>query len=250
MKITKIIIILSLLFFNNACKAQSTDFEGVWLSKKNKIEIIKNGYSYIVKVNSKKYPAEIKDNLLVISAQMPIKASIFDDKLIINGDEYIRENKFRTEQKMEYINEGKTKLKDMLSKIAETYTQKNRIVEKIFIMLKGKINYSLYDKFIKLKNVPSNFEINEKNLNHYINTQNEITELVKRLIINAEMYPKIRNSSYFKENMSQLEDIENKLNVLINRFNNIADTYNKYGANLPKIKKKKEKKERPPKIRF
>jgi hypothetical protein len=77
-----------------SCGADHTDFSGDWIEKKNENDrmiIKKNGDNYIVNNRGKKYPAQIKDGLLEISTEVPIKATIDDsDNLIVSGNEYIR----------------------------------------------------------------------------------------------------------------------------------------------------------------
>lgn len=84
--------IITLLFVS--CGVDHTDFSGDWIDKKNENDrmiIKKNGDNYIVENRDKKYPAQIKEGLLEISTELPLKATIDDnDILIINGSEYIR----------------------------------------------------------------------------------------------------------------------------------------------------------------
>lgn len=89
-KITFGIITLLLV----SCGVEHTDFSGNWIDKKNesdKMIIKKNGANYIVENREKKYPANIRDGLLEISAEFPVKAIIDEnDILIVGGKEYIR----------------------------------------------------------------------------------------------------------------------------------------------------------------
>ena len=84
--------IITLLLIS--CRIDHTDFSGDWIDKKNEqitIIIKKNGDNYIVENRGKKYPAQIKDGLLEISAELPMKATIDEnDELIVAGQEYIR----------------------------------------------------------------------------------------------------------------------------------------------------------------
>lgn len=77
-----------------SCGVDHTDFSGDWIDKKNeqdRLIIKKNGDNYIVQNGDKKYPAQIKDGLLEISSELPIKATIDDnDYLIVGGEEYVR----------------------------------------------------------------------------------------------------------------------------------------------------------------
>lgn len=77
-----------------SCGVDHTDFSGDWIDKKNESDrmiIKRNGDNYIVENNEKKYPAQVKEGLLEISTELPIKATIDEnDILIINGAEYIR----------------------------------------------------------------------------------------------------------------------------------------------------------------
>jgi len=89
-KITFGIITLFLV----SCGVDHTDFSGDWIDKTNESDrmvIKKNGDNYIVENRDKKYPAQIKEGLLEISTELPLKATIDEnDILIINGSEYIR----------------------------------------------------------------------------------------------------------------------------------------------------------------
>ena len=77
-----------------SCGTDHTDFSGDWIEKEkenDRMIIKKNGDNYLVENRGKKYPAQIKDGLLEISAELPIKATIDEaDNLIVAGNEYIR----------------------------------------------------------------------------------------------------------------------------------------------------------------
>ena len=111
--------------FLSSCGVDHTDFSGDWVDKKSERDrmiIKKNGDNYIVENRSKKYPAQIKDGLLEISAELPIKATIDEnDILIVAGKEYYRfekalkpkfagiwhkENDEKTEYKIIYNEKG------------------------------------------------------------------------------------------------------------------------------------------------
>lgn len=87
-----VILILTLTLFS--CGVDHTDFSGDWIEKKeekDRILIKKNADNYIVENKNRKFPAQLKDGLLEISDEIPIKATIDEnDNLIINGYEYIR----------------------------------------------------------------------------------------------------------------------------------------------------------------
>ena len=90
---TKVLLTFSIILFIS-CGNNHTDFSGKWIDKKNESDIMKiekNGKNYIVENGKNKYPAQIKDDLLEISAELPIKATIDNNGiLIVGGNEYIR----------------------------------------------------------------------------------------------------------------------------------------------------------------
>lgn len=101
------LILIPLIFIS--CGVDHTDFSGDWIDKKNESDrmvIKKNGDNYIVENRNKKYPAQIKDGLLEISAELPIKATIDDnDNLIVSGSEYVR---FENSDLLKFIGKWKT----------------------------------------------------------------------------------------------------------------------------------------------
>ena len=90
----KLLSLLLITLFITSCGVNHTDFSGDWVEKEkenDRMVIKKNGDNYIVKNEEKKYPAQIKDGLLEISAQFPLKATIDEnDNLIVAGKVYIR----------------------------------------------------------------------------------------------------------------------------------------------------------------
>lgn len=91
-----IILILGLITVNlllNSCSSDKFNFEGCWLNNQSKNQIIlikKNGDSYLIEQNGKKYPAEMEGDFLVLN---PDEKAVFDKEnahLIINGIEYYR----------------------------------------------------------------------------------------------------------------------------------------------------------------
>lgn len=101
-------VIITLIFVS--CGIDHTDFSGDWIDKKNERDrmiIKKNGDNYIVESREKKYPAQIKDGLLEISAELPIKATIDENEnLIIAGNEYIR---YKNSVKPKFVGNWKLK---------------------------------------------------------------------------------------------------------------------------------------------
>jgi hypothetical protein len=94
----KIIVLLTAIIFTSC--GNNINFTGRWVEKKKENEIIiinKNRNRYIVEYRGNKYPAQIRDGLLEISAELPIKATIDEnDVLIIGGDEFVRyENSYK-----------------------------------------------------------------------------------------------------------------------------------------------------------
>lgn len=100
MKKMKKLFLLFIPLMLLSCGTDLTDFSGFWVEKErenDRVIIKKNGDNYIVENNGKKYPAQIKDGLLEVSAELPIKATIDEnDILIIGGKEYIRIEKSKT----------------------------------------------------------------------------------------------------------------------------------------------------------
>lgn len=99
-KLLSVCIALLLL----SCGVDQSNFSGKWIDKKFEsqvIEIAKDGENYLITLNDKKYPAQVKDGLLEISADSPYKANIDkDDILTISGDEFIR---FEKAKKPKYL---------------------------------------------------------------------------------------------------------------------------------------------------
>lgn len=90
--------IMYLLVFLSLIRCGTTEsnriFEDEWYEKDYQREIIsisKEGDIYLVEEEGKKYPAELKEKMLEISAGFPLKAIIdSNDYLILDGKEYIR----------------------------------------------------------------------------------------------------------------------------------------------------------------
>jgi len=91
-----------------SCGTDLTDFSGFWVEKEkenDRVIIKKNGDNYLVENRGKKYPAQIKDDLLEVSAELPMKATIDENNiLIIGGKEYIRIEKSKTYKFVEFEN--------------------------------------------------------------------------------------------------------------------------------------------------
>ncbi|QHI37112.1 hypothetical protein IMCC3317_24900 [Kordia antarctica] len=105
-----------------SCESNHANFEGYWVdeeSESDEILITKNGSNYIFENGNRKYPAQIKDELLEISTSTPTKATIDDnDVLIVRGREYIRIEKatrprFFGRWKFSYYENPSTKEKEM-----------------------------------------------------------------------------------------------------------------------------------------
>lgn len=92
------IVLIFTIFYS--CNKSSENFNGFWVEKKYENEtviITDNGNSLIVENSGKKYPAEIEDGILEISAELPLKGVIDENKsLIIAGKEYIRIEKAKS----------------------------------------------------------------------------------------------------------------------------------------------------------
>ena len=106
-KYVYILLILSIV----SCGNNYSNFEGKWVGKNyenDMIVISRNDNNFIVKINQKKFPANVNDELLEISATIPLKAIIDNnDELIISGNTYIR---FEKSQKPKFIGVWKQKL--------------------------------------------------------------------------------------------------------------------------------------------
>jgi hypothetical protein len=96
----KKLVLLLIPLMLSSCVNNLTDFSGFWIEKEkenDRVIIKKNGDNYLVENRGKKYPAQIKDDLLEVSAELPMKATIDEnDNLIIGGKEYIRIEKAKT----------------------------------------------------------------------------------------------------------------------------------------------------------
>ena len=96
----KLILLFIPLMLLSSCGTDLTDFSGFWVEKErenDRVIIKKNGENYLVENHGKKYPAQIKDGLLEVSAELPMKATIDEnDILIIGGKEYVRIEKSKT----------------------------------------------------------------------------------------------------------------------------------------------------------
>lgn len=105
----KVLLLVFSTILLTSCGIDHTDFSGNWIDKKNERDrmiIKKNGDNYIVENRGKKYPAQIKDGLLEISTELPIKATIDDnDILIISGKEYIR---FKKSNRFPFVGKWET----------------------------------------------------------------------------------------------------------------------------------------------
>lgn len=125
-----------------SCGVDHTDFSGDWIDKKNESDrmiITKNGDNYIVESRNKKFPAQIKDGLLEISTELPSKATIdANDILIIAGNEYIRFEKSKLYsfvgkwETIYFVNNGKDKM---------DFVYKTGITGNIIINPDLKVNY-------------------------------------------------------------------------------------------------------------
>lgn len=86
-----IVLILTIIY---GCNKSTNNFNGFWVEKKYEKETIfitNNGNSLIVENEGKKYPALIENDIIEISAELPIKGVIDENKnLIIAGKEYVR----------------------------------------------------------------------------------------------------------------------------------------------------------------
>lgn len=93
----KVLLLVFSTILLASCGIDHTDFSGDWIEKENENDrmiIKKNGDNYLVENRGKKYAAQIKDGLLEISSELPIKATIDEnDNLIVSGEEYIRVEK-------------------------------------------------------------------------------------------------------------------------------------------------------------
>ena len=94
--IKNLLFVLTIILLSS-CGIDHTDFSGDWIEKteeNDRMNIKKNGDNYLVENRGKKYPAQIKDGLLEISSELPMKATIDEyDNLIVSGEEYIRVEK-------------------------------------------------------------------------------------------------------------------------------------------------------------
>ena len=153
-----ILIIISFIFIS--CGTDHTDFSGKWVEKKQEktmVTIDKNGKNYLIEIEGKKFPAQLKDELLEISTQIPVKASIDNNgHLIIAGEEYIR---IETSQKRKLIGNWDV-VEDGSSKPSEcyffTFDLNINVDERNNIVIIGGENDN--------KNFKSNNKINIKNI--------------------------------------------------------------------------------------
>lgn len=154
-----IFIITSFIFIS--CGVDHADFSGKWVEKKQENEMVtisKNGKNYLVEIEDKKFPAQVKDELLEISTQIPVKATIDDnDHLIIAGDEYIR---IENSKKRKFMGNWKVKNHDS-SKPSECYF----LTFDLNIDIDENNKLEIYGGQIENKILNPNEQLNIKNIN-------------------------------------------------------------------------------------
>lgn len=73
----------------------------------------------------------------------------------------------------------------------------------------------------------------EEQLNQFQQAQNQVGSALSRLLVSVEKYPDLKAGEAFMTLQSQLEGMENRINVARNKFNEAAKTYNSYVRTFP-----------------
>ncbi|WP_417861505.1 hypothetical protein [Winogradskyella sediminis] len=191
-----------------SCSSDNSDFIGIWINKKNeneKLIIEKNGENYIVSNGEKKYPAQVKEGLLEISADLPLKATIYDkNNLIINGIEYLR---FKKPKEYIIIKSKDTKAQEKFGKIFFKSLKSNDFEEfknyfpepPIDFYYNGEIKVSLTEK--NISQIILGMEYSFREISNIVISQNlEIDEI------------KVDNSSYKQSDIALI--VKNKKYII------------------------------------
>jgi len=75
--------------------------------------------------------------------------------------------------------------------------------------------------------------ITPEQLQQYQQAQNNLSGVLKSLLVTVERYPDLKADQHFKELQSQLESTENRIKVERDRFNQAVQTYNQHIKTFP-----------------
>jgi len=75
--------------------------------------------------------------------------------------------------------------------------------------------------------------ITPEQLKQFQQAQNNLSGVLKSLLVTVERYPELKADQHFKELQSQLEATENRIKVERDRFNQAVQTYNQHIRTFP-----------------
>ncbi len=121
------------------------------------------------------------------------------------------------------------------SNVESSYQRRADLIPNLVSVVKG---YAAHEKetlegVIKARSEATKTTIDASNLTpekmaQFQKAQQGLSSALSRLLVTVERYPDLKANKNFLELQSQLEGTENRINVERNRFNNVANIYNKH----------------------
>ena len=122
--------------------------------------------------------------------------------------------------------------------VKSSYQRRNDLIGNLVKTVKGAADFergTLTD-VIEARSKATQVTVNPENVQElakFQQAQSGLSSALSRLLVTVERYPDLKANKNFLELQSQLEGIENRINVERNRFNDLAGEYNIAIAKIP-----------------
>ncbi|WP_185873446.1 LemA family protein [Blattabacterium cuenoti] len=134
------------------------------------------------------------------------------------------------------------KVKNQWGQVENVYQRKLDLIPNLVNTVKGssffenKTLNQIVEARSKATNIQLNSnELNQKQIDNFQKTQENLNNYVGKLLVILENYPNIKSTENFYELQHQLEGTENRINVERNKFNNEVNNFNIYRNKFPRI---------------